>query len=303
MKRLITIAVVLLLMVPIGLRAQLDPVSLALRAYQAGDLPKAQELIEIAVDDDNFNKITKTWYFRGYIYKDLYKQAKEGQSKKQSFEYRDASVESFRTTVELEPQGELVEDCNNSLKYLSSTIYNDAAFALDTNNFEDAQRLYDQYQDITTVTNPEMDLTQRTIEFKLYKANKYSALFDAASTEEDKEKYSQKVTEVYKEVLSLDSNNISANYNLAIHFYNQGVNIIENMDYDTDFETLFAIQAQVMELFGAALPYMKKAYQLNPKRKETLVGLSGIYFGLNDIEKSEYYQEELKKLQESEGNQ
>jgi tetratricopeptide (TPR) repeat protein len=303
MKRLITIAVILFLMIPIGLRAQLDPVSLALRAYQAGDLPKAQELIEIAVDDDNFNKITKTWYFRGYIYKDLYKQAKEGQSKQQSFEYRDASVESFRTTIELEPQGELVEDCYNSLKYLSSTIYNDAAFALDTNNFEAAQRLYDQYQDITAVTNPEMDITQRTIEFKLYKANKYSSLFDGATTDDDKEKYSQKVTEVYKEVLVLDSNNISANYNLAIHYYNQGVNIIENMDYDTDFETLFAIQAQVMELFGQALPYMKKAYKLNPKRKETLVGLSGIYFGLNDIEKSEYYQDELKKLQESEGNQ
>lgn len=303
MKRLITIAVVLFLMVPIGLRAQLDPVSLALRAYQGGDLPKSQELIEIAVDDDNFNKITKTWYFRGYIYKDLYKQAKENQNKKKSFEYRTASVESFRKTVELEPKGELVEDCYNSLKYLSSTIYNDAAFALDTNNFSGAQELYDHYQEITAITNPDLDLTPRTIEFKLYKANKYSTLFDEAVSDGDKETYSQNVIEVYEQVLQLDSNNISANYNLAIHYYNQGVNIIENMDYDTDFETLFAIQAQVMELFGAALPYMTKAYKLNPKRKETLVGLSGIYFGLNDIEKSEYYQDELKRLQESEGNQ
>lgn len=302
MKRLITIAVVLFLLIPIGLRAQLDPVSLALRAYQAGDLPKAKELIEIAVEDNNFKGITKTWYFRGYIYKDLYKQAKESQNKKLSFEYRNASLESFKKTVELEPQGELVEDCYNSLKYLSSTIYNDAAFALDTNNFETARSLYGQYQDITGITNPELDLTPRTIEFKLYEANKYSALFDNADSEESKTKYGASVIEVYEQVLDLDSNNISANYNLAIHYYNQGVNIIENMDYDTDFETLFAIQAQVMELFGKALPYMEKAYKLNPKRKETLVGLSGIYFGLNDIETSEKFQEELKKLQESEGN-
>ena len=72
------------------------------------------------------------------------------------------------------------------------------------------------------------------------------------------------------------------------------------MDYEQDFETLFEIQAQVMDLFGAALPYMLKAYKLNPLRKETLVGLSGIYFGLNNIEESEKYQAELKKLENQE---
>ncbi|MEX2596228.1 MAG: hypothetical protein WEC59_04795 [Salibacteraceae bacterium] len=300
MKRLITIAVVLFLTIPFGLRAQLDTVSLALRAYQGEDLPKARELIDIAIEDDKFNGITKTWYFRGYIYKDLFKQAQDSGKKKEAFEYREIAIESYAKSIELEPQGDLVEDCLKSLKFLSSTLFNSAAYALDSNNFEMAQQLYDQYQKVMEITNPEIDLTSRTIEFKLYKASKYSTLFDNPRPSDDKEELGRKVVKIYEEILVLDSNNISANYNLAIHYYNQGVNIIENMDYDTDFETLFAVQAQVMELFGQALPYMKKAYKLNPQRKETLVGLSGIYFGLNDIETSEYYQEELKKLQ---GNQ
>jgi len=297
MKRLVIIVVILFSMVPIGLRAQLDPVSLALRAYQNKDLPKAKELIEIAVGDDNFNGITKTWYFRGYIYKDLFKDSKESKNRKEAFDLREEAIESYMKAVELEPQGELVEDCFNSLKYLSSTLYNDAAYSLDSNNFETAQQLFDRYKEIIAMTNPEMDLSKRTIEFNLYMASKYSYLFDNPRSRDVKEEIGQKVVETYQKVLDIDSNNISANYNMAIHYYNQGVNIIENMDYEQDFETLFMIQAQVMELFDAALPYMKKAYKLNPYREETLVGLSGIYYGLNDIETSEMYQEELKKLE------
>ena len=297
MKRLVIIAMVLFTMIPIGLMAQLDPVSLALRAYQNKDLPKAKELIEIAVGDDNFNGITKTWYFRGYIYKDLYKEAK---GSGEEFELRSTAIESYSKTIELEPQGELVEDCLNILKYLSSTLYNDAAFALDSNNFETAQSLFDNYSEVIMMINPTMDLNQRTIEFKLYKASKYSYLFDNPRPEDNTEDIGNKVVKLYEGVLVLDPENISANYNLAIHHYNQGVNIIENMDYEQDFETLFEIQAQVMDLFGAALPYMLKAYKLNPLRKETLVGLSGIYFGLNNIEESEKYQAELKKLENQE---
>ena len=297
MKRLVIIVVILFSMVPIGLRAQLDPVSLALRAYQNEDLLKAKELIEIAVGDDNFNGITKIWYFRGYIYKDLFKDSKESKNRKEAFDLREEAIESYMKAVELEPQGDLVEDCFNSLKYLSSTLYNDAAYSLDSNNFETAQQLFDRYKEIIAMTNPEMDLSKRTIEFNLYMASKYSYLFDNPRSRDVKEEIGQKVVETYQKVLDIDSNNISANYNMAIHYYNQGVNIIENMDYEQDFETLFMIQAQVMELFDAALPYMKKAYKLNPYREETLVGLSGIYYGLNDIETSEMYQEELKKLE------
>lgn len=284
-------------MTPLGLRAQLDPVSLALRAYQNKDLAKAKELIEVAVSDSNFNALAKTWYFRGYIYKDLYKEDRKTST---GHQYRQIAIESYLKAIELDQAHEFTEDCYQSLKYLASTLYNDAAVALDTNNFDVAQQYYDQYKNLSKTTNPEMDFTSRDIEFKLYKASKYSILFDNPDGVNNPDHLSEEIITLYKDVLLLDSNNISANYNLAIHYYNQGVNIIDNMDYDQDFEQLFAIQEKVMELFAKALPYMRKAYKLDPLRKATLQGLSGIYFGLNDIEKSEQFQKELEKL---EGNQ
>ncbi|MBT3648635.1 MAG: hypothetical protein HN542_10385 [Flavobacteriales bacterium] len=299
MKRHLLTIVVLFMMIPVGLRAQLDPVSLALRAYQNKDLPKARELIEIATGDDNYNNQAKTWYFRGYIYKDIYsanKQTKDGR------ESRQQAIESFFKAVEYDTKEEFKADCYKALNFLAATLYNEAARALDSANFDVAVDYFEQHKEIQCIVTPGIDWTERTIDFKLYMASKYSHLFDNPRPGDDPDELGQGIIRIYNEVLDLDSDNVQANYNLAIHYYNQGVSIIENMDYELDFEELFAIQATVMELFGSALPNMLKAYKLNPYRKETLVGLSGIYFGLNDIESSEHYQEELKKLEEKEQN-
>jgi hypothetical protein len=293
MKRLLPIIVVLLLMIPGGLWAQLDPVSSALRAYQSNELIKAKEFIEVASTDSNFNTQSKTWFFKGYIYKDLYK---ENKNSEEGHAYRNTAIESYIKTIELDQTNEFVDDCQQSLKYIASTLFNDAAAALDTNNIAVAQEYYTAYKELSKVTNPEMDFTLRDVEFKLYKASKYSIMYDNTEPGSNVDELSEKITGLYSEVLILDSNNVSANYNLAIHYYNQGVYIIDNMDYELPFEELFAIQEKVMELFQKALPYMLKAYKLDPTRKATLQGLSGIYFGLNDIDKSEFFQGELEKL-------
>jgi hypothetical protein len=293
MKRLLPIIVVLLLMIPGGLWAQLDPVSSALRAYQSNELIKAKEFIEVASTDSNFNTQSKTWFFKGYIYKDLYK---ENKNSEEGHAYRNTAIESYIKTIEFDQTNEFVDDCQQSLKYIASTLFNDAAAALDTNNIAVAQEYYTAYKELSKVTNPEMDFTLRDVEFKLYKASKYSIMYDNTEPGSNVDELSEKITGLYSEVLILDSNNVSANYNLAIHYYNQGVYIIDNMDYELPFEELFAIQEKVMELFQKALPYMLKAYKLDPTRKATLQGLSGIYFGLNDIDKSEFFQGELEKL-------
>jgi tetratricopeptide (TPR) repeat protein len=294
MNRLLVPILVLLLTIPIGLRAQLDPVSLALRAYQSKDYTKAQELIDIAITDEKFNSSARTWCFRGYIYKDLYKidrLSPEGR------EQRSNAIESFQKTMEIDTEKEFENDCIQSLKFLGSTLFNDAATALDKSEFEAAQSYYDDYKSLTLVTNPNMDFSARDVEFKLYKASKLSVICERAEPEADLEVVGAGIIELYKEVIEIDSNNVSANYNLGIHYYNQGVNMIDIMDYELPFEELFMVQERVMELFIMALPYMLKAYKLDPSRTATLEGLSGIYFGLNDIEKSEFYQQKLDEIQ------
>ena len=52
-----------------------------------------------------------------------------------------------------------------------------------------------------------------------------------------------------------------------------------------------------VDLFLQALPYVKAAYEIDPTRKETLIGLTGIYWSLNDIEKFQFYQDKLKAIE------
>ena len=293
MNRLLVPILVLLLTIPIGLRAQLDPVSLALRAYQGKEFSKAQELIDIAIADEKFNTNARTWVFRGYIYKDMYKLDRTGPDGQ---EQRTNAIQSFQKTMELDTDKEFENDCVQSLKFLASTLFNDAATSLDQSKFDEAQAFYAEYKEITLVTNPSMDFSARDVEFKLYQASKLSVIYERAEPTTDVDAVGADIVKLYEEVIAIDSNNVSANYNLAIHYYNQGVNMIDNMDYELPFEELFLIQERVMELFTMALPYMLKAYKLDPSRKATLQGLSGIYFGLNDIEQSEYYQQKLDEL-------
>ncbi|MCB0381302.1 MAG: hypothetical protein KDD24_08595, partial [Flavobacteriales bacterium] len=110
----------------------------------------------------------------------------------------------------------------------------------------------------------------------------------------------KEVKTIYKDILSLDQNNGSANYNLGIMYYNEAVEIINKMDYDMDLERLNELQDVCINLFMKSLPYMLKSYELGYNINETLKGLENIYHGLNDTEKEEFYKKILKDLEESE---
>ena len=135
--------------------------------------------------------------------------------------------------------------------------------------------------------------------FNLALATIYSRLAETDSAAATK--YYGKTIDLYNEILDIDSNNVSANYNMGILYYNQGVDIVNNMDYSLDLEQLNEVQDRIIVLFKKSLPYMLKAYELDPKRRETLIGLQGIYFSLNDIEKSEKYKQELESLDAEQG--
>lgn len=101
----------------------------------------------------------------------------------------------------------------------------------------------------------------------------------------------------YNKVLELDPNNIGANYNMGILYYNQAVNLINQSDYDLDIVALSDIQDNSIKLFKESLPFMEKAYSLDPRRKETLLGLSGIYFSLNEFDKSNMFKLKLEEIE------
>ncbi len=267
----------------------------ALYALKNNELDKAKELIDAAMDDSLFNEKPATWYYAGNVYKELFK--KHELKDKQSA-YRLQSANYFKKSIDLDTAGTYKKSSKQNLKYIAETIYNHAASSFDVQQYPIAISNYEKYKSLLSFAYPETDFTEKDIMFKLALATTYSRIADKDSANGDM--YLEKAKKVYEEVLELDSNNVSANYNIGIIYYNQGVEIVNNMDYSLDLEQLNNVQDRIIELFKKSLPYMKKAYDLNPKRKETLIGLQGIYFSLNDIPKSEAYKKELEELEEEE---
>jgi hypothetical protein len=269
----------------------------ALYNLREGELDKAKELIDSAIEDTLFNDDASTFYYKGNIYKELFKQ-KEDQNKQSP--YRIIAVESFKKSLEIESDGTYSESSKKNLKYLAETVYNHAATSLTSAEYEVAISNYKFYKEIISFAFPNTDFQDKDVMFNLALATIYSKLAEKDSA--SAKLYYPKTIALFNEVLAIDSNNVSANYNMGILYYNQGVEIVNNMDYSLDIEQLNQVQDRIIELFKKSLPYMLKAYELNPKRKETLIGLQGIYFSLNDIEKSEAYKKELEALEKEEGN-
>lgn len=268
----------------------------ALYNLKMGELDKAKELIDAATEDSLFIGKASTYYYKGNIYKELFKEREPDM--KQS-PYRVIAVESFKKSLELEPDGTYAESSRKIMRYLAETVYNHAAVSLNTTEYKKALSNYKFYKEIISTAYPGTEFKDKDIMFNLALATIYSKLAEEDSTSSTE--YYGKTIELYNEIIEIDSNNVSANYNMGILYYNQGVDIVNNMDYSLDLEQLNEVQDRIILLFKQSLPYMVKAYQLDNKRRETLIGLQGIYFSLNDIEKSEYYKKELEELNAEQG--
>ena len=272
---------------------QKDEVAKALSHLQNSDLDSAQFFIDKASIHITLKGQPKTWYYKGFIYKEIYK-AKDKTNKTST--YRNEAIVSLKKLLELDKDKEFTESSIKILKYLASTLYNDAARSLNMDEYKIAEENFESFKKLMQIVEPGIDLKQRDIKFKLALASLFSKPNpDGSPIDPEKAK---KSIEIYESVLAIDENNGSANYNLGILYYNDAVYIINNMDYDMDLEKLNEVQDQCIDLFLKALPYMKKAYDLNWKKKETLIGLSSIYYGLNDMEKSDAYKKELQELEE-----
>lgn len=279
------------------LLAQEGKVLEARNAVATGDLDKAKTLIDDAAGDAAFQNDPHYYYWRGYIYKELYKDKDKGRNT--TSELREESANAYIKFMEYKSKvsQDTLAGAEKSLNYLGSTYWNDAVISADTTHYETAINNFEKFKEVSLTVDPSNDLTDRSIKFYMKIATIYVSLYEDRGNTPEGEEYFNKAKELYKKIIDLDKNNLTANYNLGIHFYNKAVNIIKNLDVGTSLEELAEKEDICVGLFLEALPYVKTAYELDPGRKETLIGLTGIYWSLNDLEKYQYYQDKLKELE------
>lgn len=292
MKRLIYI-LSLLVAVTTTVNAQFvqnNSMSKAEFYIQKAEFDSAQKYIDIAATQEEFAKEAKVWFYRSFIYKEQYK-TKEKQELNSAL--RNECATSIHKLYRIDTTNTYLTQAEPLVKYIASTYYNDAARAINNEDYLLANNNFAQYKDLQTLINvDEATLKNHEIQFKF-------AIATAISKGQDKIDSTQRnqLITIYKEILTVDQNNPSANYNLSLLYYNEGVDIVNNMDYDMEFESLIATQEKIADLFNAALPFMLKAYESDYRKEDTLEGLKNIYYGLNDTEKSNYYKQELESLQ------
>lgn len=280
-----------------GLAAQDNPLKKALELYKSGSLREARALIVKSSNDEQLKKDPNTWYLKGFIMKDLYKMMPDADS---TLYFRLASVEAFQHLLGMENASKYLPDALKTIKYLSSTFYNDAVDKVEKKNFDQAKEYFEHFRNTLILSRDKsIDLQEQEIGFQLALGSNYMEEYKKDSSQSKVNLEGAKAA--YEKILKIEPNHMKANYNLGVLYYNEAVNLINRMDYDeVDLIAISQIEDQSIELFKQSLPFMELAYQQNPKDRNTLEGLAGIYFSLREYDKSNAYKEKLAVLENEE---
>lgn len=295
MKQII-LHIVLLFVLGSAAHAQVNYTNKAILFYQEEQFDKAIVYIDSALVDPKEKTEAYTWYVRGMIYKDLFKAKELTLSESPS---RLKAIESFKKTMELDAKGEHTANAKTNIKFLASTYYNEMVKNMDTVNYEKAEPLYEKYKETIRLIDPKTDFTKTDKEVYLFLGAQISRKFNFKK-ESTTQKYFDMAIKVFERVIALDSNDCNAHYQIAQLYYNYGVETILNLDDTTPLDEVIKAQDKCVALFQKSLPHMKKAHSLASckSKKELVRALMGIYYQLNETEKYNELNNQLKLMNE-----
>lgn len=287
-------------LIAFGAFAQPGPITTqAIQRAQAGDLMAARASILEALQSSDEGKSPHTWYIKGFIFKEIYKDIDKGNP---NSENRDMAVEAVLRSLELLSQqpsaeGELLENNRKALSYLALSYYNDAVLqtrAIGPNTIEAPERFYRRYKALFAQVDPTKDFTAQDVEFYKNMARGCRLIYEKDPL--NSAVYYTKSNAYLHLAIDLAPNDFQANYNLAVSHYNHGVYKIKQIDHNTEIYELIRIQDECIALFKEALPYMRKAHELQPDHRKTLGGLMAVYRSLSENEEAAAYQQMLEEL-------
>lgn len=272
--------------------AQLDKLERVQECLKAKDAICAKQSIDSVFLAKDAYTDAQAQYMRAFVYYEL---AKKDKYNIQSA-FRDTSISAAKTSLKLKPDAGIRDGDLSIIKKHSELYYNMCIkYLYDSLNYERTSASYKNYKQLYLMVDSSFNFQAKDVEYYSAVGSHFSDLFNANNT---KTEYGENGKIALMKVLELDPKNVSANINLGIIYYNQGVNLINSMDIDTPLDKLEAIQDNSVKLFKQSLPFMTKVYQLDPKNVKALESLRQIYQALNDDAKKEEFN---KKLLEARG--
>jgi len=263
---------------------------------RAENYKRAQEQIDLASENEAFKDSASTWYLKGYTYYKLYKKGENPEGTE-----RLLAIDYFARSIELEAEGKFTDKCRETIVNLAKSYYNDAVTALGEMDAEKGLASFDIFREKVVLGDPEYDISAKEIDVYLVIGGLYAK--ECATNELTDPAILNRSAEYFGKVLQIDPNNLNANYNTGILYYNEAVKRIldaescKQKDVAKAFDwtdpssvipTLRDIIGCLEEVdykkyhiavqFESALPYLEKALELDPENPNIKIGLEGIRY-------------------------
>jgi len=237
---------------------------------------------------------TSAYFYAGYCYYEIkdYDKALTNFQQAYSLKYDNSTLYFLMSRVYVEKK-----DFNNAIKILEEGQKRypkdkDLLYA-QVNIYKDLNKM----DELETKLNKAISMEPNNTDLLMLLAMVYERKMEANVKNKTRyNEYKNKALECYNKVLKVNPNHLDANYNMGILYYNEAVTKIQESEYETDLIALSQLQDECIEIFKKSLPYMEKAYALDPNNKNVLLGLSGIYFSLNDEAKSNEFKAKYDAL-------
>ncbi len=263
-------------------------------SYSEGQFTDAEGYINEAVDSKKGQTSELAWHIRGFIYKDIYVEVDEGS---RSSAAREKAVESLIKSTTLDISKEMYESNSRALKYLSISYYNDASEILrerNPENLSESEDYYNKYKDISKRLYPDSSFVQNDILFLLSLATAHRKIYE--SDRAANELHWEITNKTLDRVLELDPTNFPAYYSLGVSYYNKGASNLEKL-VEADIADIVQIQGESIRSIKVALPFMLRAYEINPESIETVKGIKWIHFNLDNNEEHKKFDDKHKELE------
>jgi tetratricopeptide (TPR) repeat protein len=132
---------------------------------------------------------------------------------------------------------------------------------------------------------------------------------EAAGDKVKAEEYFNESLNYYNQGIAKDAKNVDAIYSVGALYYNRAAVLTQKLnkladDYSKDgLKKYQDMRAQVFEQFEKALPFFKKAENLDPNDTNTLIALKEIFAKKDQLDISKALKERLENVQAGKKNE